>query len=210
MKILHLNLCIIVLIFCCISCNNDEIVNVTESSHIELDQVIHDNIPSNLQTNTRLIYKTILGEEWTLTIGNNNEIKTLNFPGNTTTYTHEQITINAVDLTNNNLIYVIIGRGQFDQNQKVANNITSLLRYDPILLATVGLDIDIDGTVKADFTSQFCDDLDLDDDRYKTAYKIRDAFNSESDKQIYYSPDFGVIAFTGPNDKVWILDRVEE
>lgn len=209
MKNLHLNLSIIVLIFCCISCNNDEIANVTESSHIELDQVIHDNIPSNLQTNTRLIYKSTLGEEWTLTIGNNTDVKMLSLPEGTT-YTHEQITINAVDLTNNNLIYTIIGRGQFDQNQKITNNITSLLRYDPSLLATVGLDIDIDGTVKADFTSQFCDATDLNDDRYKTAYKIRDVFNSEIDKQIYYSPEFGVIAFTGPNDKIWILDRVEE
>lgn len=209
MKNLHLNLSIIVLIFCCISCNNDEIANVTESSHIELDQVIHDNIPSNLQTNTRLIYKSTLGEEWTLTIGNNTDVKMLSLPEGTT-YTHEQITINAVDLTNNNLIYTIIGRGQFDQNQNITNNITSLLRYDPSLLATVGLDIDIDGTVKADFTSQFCDATDLNDDRYKTAYKIRDVFNSEIDKQIYYSPEFGVIAFTGPNDKIWILDRVEE
>lgn len=213
MKNKYLTLLVMVIYVSFMACNVDEEEEmgiVADALHIELSSAILDNIPSNLKTDTKLVYTSSSGEEWILTVGNNIDSKTLTRPENTP-YTHEQITINAVDLTNNNLIYAIVGRGQLDQSENVVNNITSVLRHDVSSFVSVGFDVDSDGLLQADVASQFCEDIDFSNDKYTSAFKMReDIFNAQVDQQIYYTPEYGVIAFTGPNSKMWVLDRVEE
>lgn len=202
-KIMKHILIFLSLVFCVISCQNDE---VTEQNInlLKIDQILEYLPINSLNGKSKALYTSINGEEIILSFEINEEIKSKK--NGETTYNAEDITITYTDPSTDEYSIYIKGSANYLEegfsNQFVSVGLTQFKTgYSPLItISDSGLPI----------FGSISDSMEIGGKNFQNVYMNLPIENINSYDEIYYSSILGVVGFTDENGEVYSLKEIRE